>query len=69
MIFFLSDTDDPMATDDLADAIRRARRDTISINTIEYGSGESSPGENFLARLARETGGNYVYVDTRRLGR
>lgn len=69
VIFFLTDTDDPMAADDLADAIGRARRDTISINTIEYGNGESSADGNFLVQLARETGGNYVYVDTQRLGR
>ena len=69
VIFFLSDTDDPMAKVDLAEAIRRARRDAISINTIEYGSGDRSTDENFLVQLARETGGRYVYVDTQQLGR
>lgn len=69
VIFFLTDTDDPMAKSDLTEAIRRARRDTIAINTIEYGSGTASVGENFLTRLARETGGRYVYVDTQQLGR
>ncbi len=69
VIFFLTDTDDPMASGDLAEAIRRARRDTIAINTIEYGSGTASVGENFLTRLAHETGGRYVYVNTQQLGR
>jgi len=69
VIFFLTDTDDPMTTGDLAEAIRRARRDTIAINTIEYGSGTASTGENFLVQLARETGGRYVYVDTQQLSR
>ena len=69
VIFFLSDTDDPMAKDDLAEAIRRAKLDMISINTIEYGTGESTEDENFLVNLARDTGGRYVYVDTQRLGR
>ncbi len=64
VIFFLTDTDDPMAAGDLADAIRRARRDAIAINTIEYGNGTASTGDNFLVRLARETSGQYVYVDT-----
>jgi len=69
VIFFLTDTDDPMAKSDLHEAIRRARRDTIAINTIEYGSGTAAVGENFLTRLARDTGGRYVYVDTQRLDR
>jgi len=69
VIFFLTDTDDPMAARDLTEAIRRAKRDAIAINTIEYGSGVASSRKNFLAQLARETGGRYVYVDTRNLGR
>lgn len=69
VIFFLTDTDDPMSNNDLAEAIRRARRDSIAINTIEYGIGDATPGKNFLILLARETGGRYVYVDTQRLGR
>lgn len=69
VIFFLTDTDDPMSGADLTEAIRRARRDSISVNTIEYGSGDASSGQNFLTQLARETGGRYVYVDTQQLGR
>ena len=69
VIFFLTDTDDPMSARDLAAAIARARRDGIAINTIEYGSGNASQGDNFLVRLARETNGQYVYVDTGGLGR
>ena len=67
VIFFLTDTDDPMAAADLAEAIRRARRDTIAINTIEYGSGRAVVGENFLTQLAHRTDGRYVYVDIQRL--
>lgn len=69
VIFFLSDTDDPMARDDLADAIRRAQQNAISINTIEYGVGQRTTDSNFLVQLARDTGGRYVYVDTQQLGR
>ena len=69
VIFFLTDTDDPMAKADLAEAIRRARRGTIAINTIEYGNGAATAGSNFLTQLAQATGGRYVYVDTLRLGR
>lgn len=69
VIFFLTDTDDPMSARDLDQAISRAERDAIAIHTIEYGSGAASSNENFLRRLARETRGRYVYVDTQRLGR
>lgn len=69
VIFFLTDTDDPMSKADLAEAIRRAQRDSIAVNTIEYGLGESLVSDNFLIKLARETGGRYVYVDTQQLGR
>ncbi len=69
VIFFLTDTDDPMSQSDLAEAVRRAQRDSIAVNTIEYGVGEASSNDNFLIQLARETGGRYVYVDTKRLGR
>jgi hypothetical protein len=69
VIFFLTDTDDPMASRDLTEAIERAQRDAIAINTIEYGSGVASPGESFLVQLARATGGRYVYVDTQALAR
>ncbi len=67
VIFFLTDTDDPMTASDLIKAIRHARRDDIAINTIEYGSGASFTQENFLVQLARETGGQYVFVDTQKL--
>ncbi len=67
-IFFLTDVDDPMTAGDL-DLIRRLNRAGASINTIEFGYGPSSSSVNFLIRLARQTGGKYVYVDTSRLDR
>jgi len=69
VIFFLTDTDDPMSARDMAAAIARARRAGTAINTIEYGSGRARTGENFLVELAEKTGGQYVYVDTGGLGR
>lgn len=69
VIFFLTDTDDPMSRDDLAESIRRASRDGIAVNTIEYGIGRQTSSNNFLTQLARQTGGQYVYVDTQKLGR
>lgn len=69
VIFFLTDTDDPMSPDSVEDAIRVAERDATAIHTIEFGDGPASRRDNFLMQLARRTGGEYVYVDTRRIGK
>jgi len=61
VIFFLTDADDPMWPEQL-ETIRRLSNG-ISINAIEFGSGPAPRSENFLVRLARETGGKYGYVD------
>jgi uncharacterized protein with von Willebrand factor type A (vWA) domain len=68
VIFFLSDTDDPMESRDLDEAVRLAQRATTAIHTIEYGGGSARLGTNFLKQLASRTGGRYVYVDTQQLG-
>ena len=67
-IFFLTDVDDAMSAGEL-DSIRRLNRSGASINTIEFGYGQSSGSTNFLKRLARQSGGQYVYVDTSKFGR
>lgn len=67
VIFFLTDADDPMPQSDIAETIRRAQRNATAINTIEFGLGPRRSRENFLTQLARETGGGYLYVDTRGL--
>jgi len=67
VIFFLTDADDPMGSADVAKAVRRASRSGTGIHTIEFGIGPATVRENFLIRLARESGGQYVYVDTTRL--
>ncbi len=66
-IFFLTDTDTPMAAGDVASAIRRARRNSTAIHTIEFGFNASQSKENFLTQLAQATGGQYDYVDTSKL--
>jgi VWA domain-containing protein len=68
VIFFLTDTDNPMASDDVADAIEQANRNGTAIHAIEFGFQVNQGGENFLVQLARSTGGQYAYVDTARLG-
>ncbi|NLE37813.1 MAG: hypothetical protein GX621_07295 [Pirellulaceae bacterium] len=66
VIFFLTDADEPRLLDH---EIRQIARDAagIMINAIEFGQGSKPEGDNFLARLARATGGQYRYVDISRL--
>lgn len=68
-IFFLTDADDPMPAAELAEIRFRNRRAGASINTIEFGRGPPTSKRNFLSRLAEQSGGQYGYVDTTRLGR
>jgi hypothetical protein len=63
-VFFLTDADDAMPAYDVAEAARRAQRSGTAIACIEFGAGPAQRRENFLTRLARETGGQYVYADT-----
>jgi hypothetical protein len=74
VIFFLTDADDEMSHFDVADIVERAQGSGTEIACIEFGVGpDGGPrpreGGNFLTRLAAETGGDYVYVDTATLGR
>jgi hypothetical protein len=69
VIFFLTDADDPMPTYELAQLSSRNRYGKTSIHVIEFGIGSPRRSENFLVRLARDSGGQYVYVDTTRFAR
>lgn len=62
VIFLLTDGDDPKLSRRDLDQIRRMAFG-ITINTIEFGPGPQPPGKSFLATLAEENGGQYVYVD------
>ncbi|MEM9660132.1 MAG: hypothetical protein AAF961_17345 [Planctomycetota bacterium] len=68
VVFFLTDADDPMPRRDVSEAITMARRNGVAIQCIEFGDGPPSQRDNFLKRLARETGGGYGYVPTNRIG-
>jgi hypothetical protein len=68
-LFFLTDTDNPMAAGDVSQSIELARRNGTAIHAIEFGFQVNPERDNFLVRLARGTGGQYAYVDTARLGR
>jgi hypothetical protein len=67
VIFFLTDADDPQLTSAELAEIRRLNTAGTTINAIEFGSTSSPPAENFLMRLARESGGKHVYVDVTKL--
>lgn len=68
VIFFLTDADHPVLTPLQLERITRRNHGT-AINTIEFGIGPGGNRENFLTQLARQNGGQYVYVDITRLAR
>ena len=67
VIFFLSDADDPMSASEMAELARANRKAQASICVIEFGKKPAPAPNNFLARLARDNGGQYGYVDTTKL--
>ncbi len=67
VIFFLTDADDPMPPSELADIARANRRAQAAICVIEFGRRQAPSPGNFLSDLARESGGQYGYVNTSQL--
>jgi hypothetical protein len=67
VIFFLSDADDPMSGKEVAEIVRLNERMGGQICVIEFGRGDTAPKSNFLTQLARETGGQYAYVNVLKL--
>ena len=68
VVFFLTDADEPRLTSDEMRQIRVLNKGSI-INTIEFGYGPQHRMDNFLVQLAKQNGGQHVYVDVRRLPR
>lgn len=64
VIFFLTDADDPMSHNEVRKIVELSERRGTSINVIEFGTGPNPESENFLTQIARETGGQYGYIDT-----
>lgn len=62
VIFFLTDADEPRLSEVQMEGIRR-RAAGIIIHTVEFGMGPASSSRNFIARLADQNGGQYVYID------
>ena len=69
VIFFLTDDDDPMPESELAEVNQLNRRSNAAICTIQFGSGPPKSSDNFLVELAKQTGGQYGYVDTTKLSK
>jgi len=68
VVFFLTDADEPQLTSsELADVARWAG--STVIHAIQFGAGPAHGGENFLMRIARQSGGKHVYVDITKLSR
>lgn len=66
VIFFLTDADEPELSDGQMSEIRSLNGGRTTINTIEFGDRPQPRRNNFLARIARENGGQYLYVDVTR---
>lgn len=62
VIFFLTDGDDPQLTPQQIQRLSRMAAG-ITIHAIEMGRGPRPAEGSFLATLAAENGGKYVYVD------
>ncbi|MBX3443673.1 MAG: VWA domain-containing protein [Planctomyces sp.] len=72
VIFFLTDSADPMSARELDDALRK-NRSGAQIHCIDFGEGpeptdaSGRPLPNFLQKLAAGSRGRYVYRDARQL--
>ncbi len=62
VVFMLSDGDDPKLTAKQLERIDRLSAGTV-INTIEFGAGQQADADDFMAKLARQSGGKHVYID------
>ena len=69
VIFFLTDADDPMSPSELSEIEHGSQRGGATICVIEFGRQPEPAGENFLQALARQTGGQYGYVNAALLAR
>ncbi len=69
VIFFLTDADDPLSVQELMEISQWNRRLHAAICAIEFGDEPRPMEDNFLMRMARESGGQYGYVDTETLRR
>ncbi|WP_347245574.1 VWA domain-containing protein [Thermogutta sp.] len=62
VIFFLTDADEPRLSEAKLEQIHRWANGIV-IHAIEFGTGPEGTSDNFLKRIARQNGGQYVYID------
>ncbi len=66
VLFFLTDGGaPPLSYPQMVQVLKRARGQT-TIHCIQFGRGRLGDDEDFMQRLARETGGSFRYVDVSR---
>ncbi len=62
-IFFLTDADEPQLSVADLNELKRFNGGRSQIHCIEFGKGPQLTADNFLRRLARQSGGSYRYRD------
>ncbi|HUY31392.1 MAG TPA: hypothetical protein VMV69_01320 [Pirellulales bacterium] len=68
VIFFLTDADEPQLSPAQLARIQRMNSERSTIHTIEFGVGRGGTRDNFLKEVARQNGGQYVYIDITKRG-
>jgi hypothetical protein len=63
VIFLLTDGGDPPLDPGQLRLIREQAAARTAIHCLHFGRGPQSDGKNFLARLAAENRGSYIYID------
>lgn len=66
VVFWLTDADEPKLDPAEVNRIANLAAGTV-IHAIEFGSTADPEKDNFLKQIARQTGGEYRYVDVRKL--
>jgi hypothetical protein len=66
VVFLFTDGGDPELKPGQLRSIREAAAGRTAIHCLHFGSGPPAEDENFLRRLAEQTGGSYVYIDMRK---
>ena len=66
VIFLLTDADDPKLSPRQLARIERFGAG-ITIHTVEFGTGPQHEADNFLVKIARQSGGEHAYVDVMKL--
>ena len=61
VVFFLTDAAEPVISDEELRVIDRWNRNAATIHAIEFGPQATPSADNFLKKLSRFNGGNYVY--------